>query len=132
ETRDDVDAGAPGVLRLPRHEASPGSRERVPEGVRPDPDRRRVRDVEAPPVVMATVPVVATRQSVGPNDALRARILLPIATVAACGAGLAAGKLAASNQPILIFGLAGALVPVVIWKWSHAGVVLLLAVAAVV
>ena len=53
----------------------------------------------------------------GASDALRARRLVPVAALGACGAGLLAAKLAASQHPLAVFGLAGLLVPAAIWKW---------------
>ncbi|MEA2503719.1 MAG: hypothetical protein QOG36_762, partial [Actinomycetota bacterium] len=68
----------------------------------------------------------------GASDALRARRLLPVAVLGACGAGLVAAKLAASQHPLTFLGLAGLLVPAAIWKWRQAGVFLLLGAATMV
>jgi O-antigen ligase len=75
---------------------------------------------------------VAMAPRAGPDDARRARLLLPVAALGACGAGLVAGKLGASQHPLTVFGLAGLLVPLAIWKWRQAGVFLLLGVATTV
>jgi hypothetical protein len=75
---------------------------------------------------------VATAQGAGASDVFRARLLLPVAAAAACGAGLIAAKLAASQHPLAVFGLAGLLVPAAIWKWRRAGVYLLLGGATLI
>ena len=75
---------------------------------------------------------VAIARGAGENDALRARRLLPVAGLGACGAGLLAAKLAASQHPLAVFGLAGLLVPAAIWKWRQAGVFLVLGAATTV
>src|SRR5438270_12762521 len=75
---------------------------------------------------------VAMAEGAGADDAARARRLLPVAGLAACGAGLVAAKLAASQHPLAVFGLAGLFVPVAIWKWRQAGVYLLFGAATMV
>ncbi|HMC51300.1 MAG TPA: hypothetical protein VKI64_00975 [Acidimicrobiales bacterium] len=75
---------------------------------------------------------VAMAHGAGESDALRARRLLPVAALGACGAGLVAAKLAASQHPLAVLGLAGLLVPAAIWKWRQAGVFLLLGAATTV
>jgi hypothetical protein len=64
-------------------------------------------------------------------DARRARIIMPFALIAACGVGLAAGSTKSGGKLVLV-GVAGALVSLAIWKWRHAGVIMLLAVATTV
>jgi hypothetical protein len=76
--------------------------------------------------------MVAMAPRQGPNDVRRARVLLPFAVLGACGAGLLAGKLAASQHPLLGFGLIALLVPAAVWKWSEAGVFMLLGAATMV
>jgi hypothetical protein len=75
---------------------------------------------------------LAMAEGAGADDAARARRLLPVAALGACGAGLVAAKLAASQHPLAVFGLAGLFVPVAIWKWRQAGVYLLFGAATTV
>jgi O-antigen ligase len=75
---------------------------------------------------------LAMAPSAGASDLRRARVLLPIAAAAACGAGLLAAKLGASQHPLAVFGLVGLLVPAAIWKWRQAGVYLVLGSATLI
>ncbi len=58
------------------------------------------------------------------------------AAVVACSlavvAGLVAAKLAASGHPAIVFVFPALLVPVAIWKWDEAGVIVVVAVATLV
>ena len=74
----------------------------------------------------------AALDGAGQYDARRAYLLLPLGVLGACAAGLLAGKLAGSQHPLMIFGLAAVVVPFAIWKWPQAGVFLVLGVSTLI
>jgi hypothetical protein len=85
---------------------------------------------EAAPVAFAPIdPRPATRAA---RAARRRRTAAVVACSLAVVAGLAAAKLAASGHPSILFAFPALLLPVAIWKWDEAGVIVVLAVATLV
>jgi O-antigen ligase len=62
----------------------------------------------------------------------RRRTAAVVACSLAAAAGLAAAMLAASGHPAIVFAFPALLVPVAIWKWDEAGVIVVVAVATLV
>jgi hypothetical protein len=60
------------------------------------------------------------------------RVAAVVACTLAVVAGLAVAKLAASGHPAIVFAFPALLVPVAIWKWDEAGVVVVVAIATLV
>src|SRR2546423_13069246 len=65
-------------------------------------------------------------------EARRVRRLAPLVLVGGAAGGLAAAELAASGKPMLVAVFVAAGVPLLIWKWAEAPVLLPLGIAAVV
>ena len=85
---------------------------------------------QAPPPAFAPIdprPVThATRTS------RRRRTVAVVACALAVVAGLAVAMLAASGHPAIVFAFPALLIPIAIWKWDEAGVIVVLAVATLV
>jgi hypothetical protein len=62
----------------------------------------------------------------------RRRIAAVIACVLAVVAGVGVGMLAASGHPAIVFAFPALLIPLAIWKWDEAGVIVVLAIATVI
>ncbi len=85
---------------------------------------------EAPPSAFA--PIRPRRVSNVARTSRRRRTAAVVACSLAVVAGLAAGMLGASGHPAIVFAFPALLIPVAIWKWDEAGVIIVLAVATLV
>ncbi len=68
----------------------------------------------------------------GRTESQRVRRLVPVVVAAAAGGGLAAAKLGSTGKPMLVVLFAAAIVPVLLWKWSEAAVIVLLLIATAI
>jgi hypothetical protein len=85
---------------------------------------------EAPPRAFAQIeprPVALAAQTSG-----RRRIAAVVACSLAVVAGVVAGMLAASGHSAIVFAFPALLIPVAIWKWDEAAIIVVLAVATLV
>jgi hypothetical protein len=80
----------------------------------------------------AFAPIHPRPSTLGARLPGRPRVVAVVACVLAVVAGLAAATLAASGHPAIVFVFPALLLPVAIWKWDEASVVIVVAIATLV
>ncbi len=84
------------------------------------------------PATPSFAPIRPRPAALATNTSRRRRTAAVVACSLAVVAGLAAGVLAASGHSMIVFAFPAVLLPVAIWKWDEAGVIIVLAVATLV